>query len=425
MQGALAHEVSGTMKLDWNLLTQLEKELGDAFYILDIQRFRRNYREFLDAFCSIYPKTNIAYSYKTNYIPEIGRAVHQMGGYAEVVSQLEYDLATQVGVPLDRIVFNGPLKSEVELEKALLGGSLVNLDSWYEVALVERIAEGNPHRQIAVGLRCNFDLGTGFPSRFGFDTTRGDLESAFHRLNELENCRVEGLHCHFSSPRTVQSYSIRARKMLDLCQRLYSDGSPPRYLDLGGGFFGRMSEELKREFDQPIPDYQDYAAAIAHQFAQAFPDNSGPELVLEPGVALVADTMTFVARIIDIKITQSRKFALTTGSIHNIKPTLHSKNLPMLVLHNQASPQDKRVHGPLDLVGYTCMENDTLYHGYRGTLAPGDFVAFSSVGAYSIVFKPPFIRSSPAIIAYDFQRNQYQLVKRREQLDDLFASYNL
>lgn len=413
------------MKLNWNLLAQLEKELGDAFYILDLQRFRQNYQEFLDAFCSIYPRTNIAYSYKTNYIPELGRAVHQMGGYAEVVSRLEYDLAIRIGVPSGRIVFNGPLKLEAELEIALLGGSLVNLDSWYELELVERICRRNPHRNIAVGLRCNIDLGTGHSSRFGFDTARGDLEAAFHRLNRLENCHVDGLHCHFSSPRTVQSYSIRAREMLVLCQRLFPDSSPPQFIDLGGGFFGRMSDELKSQFDQEIPSYQEYAKAITRQFASTFPDGSGPELILEPGVALAADIMTYIARVIDIKKTLSRTIALTTGSVQNIKPTMHKKNLPMRVFRDRSAPQDKKAHGPMDLVGYTCMENDILHHNYCGTLAPGDYVAFSSVGAYSIVFKPPFIRPAPAVIAYDLQGNQQRLIRRKERLDDLFSTFNL
>ena len=49
----------------------ISQEVGDAFYILDVERFRSNFNELLDTFSRFYTKTNIAYSYKTNYIPKI------------------------------------------------------------------------------------------------------------------------------------------------------------------------------------------------------------------------------------------------------------------------------------------------------------------------------------------------------------------
>ena len=133
------------------------------------QAFRTNYEEFLDAFRAIYPRSQIAYSYKTNYIPRLCWEVDRLGGYAEVVSAMEYDLALRVGVDPARIIFNGPYKSEDDLERALLAGSVVNLDADYEVALVEAIARRHPRATLTVGLRCNFALEDTHSSRFGFD----------------------------------------------------------------------------------------------------------------------------------------------------------------------------------------------------------------------------------------------------------------
>jgi diaminopimelate decarboxylase len=69
------------------------------------------------------------------------------------------------------------------------------------------------------------------------------------------------------------------------------------------------------------------------------------------------------------------------------------------------------------------MEHDCLYKGYQGEIGVGDYIVFDNVGAYTTVFKPPFIRSSPPIISYDSAMNEYELIKRRENLEDMFATY--
>jgi hypothetical protein len=78
---------------------------------------------------------------------------------------------------------------------------------------------------------------------------------------------------------------------------------------------------------------------------------------------------------------------------------------------------------PVDVVGYTCMEHDCLYRGYRGALRPGDFVVFENVGAYTIVMQPPFIRPAPAILIWDGE-DSFALARRAERFDDLFGAFD-
>ena len=410
-----------TIKLSWQKINDLEREYGDSFYILDIRKFEHNYREFLGCFQSIYPRTNIGYSYKTNYTPQLCKSVQSLGGYAEVVSQMEYDLAIQIGVLPSRIIFNGPLKINDGIENAILAGSIVNLDSLREISMIKDIAAKYPETKIAVGLRCNFDIGFGV-SRFGLDVEGGDLEFAFNTISQLNNCSILGLHCHFATPqKNVKSYVLRTQKMLELC-RLYFPDNPPKFLDLGGGFFGKMSEELKNQFDCHIVSYQEYADAIASQISNFFP-NGETELILEPGLALVADVMQFVTKVADVKTIRSRQVALSTGSIQNIKPNLHNKNLPITVYKNVENRNREKLTGGTDIVGYTCLEYDCLYKNYQGILGVGDYVFFDNVGAYITVFKPPFIRYSPAILLYDSHSDNFELIKRQEKFQDIFETY--
>ena len=410
--------------LTWDMLCDLERRYGNSFYLLDLSAFRDNYEEFLQAFRNIYPRTHLAYSYKTNYIPHVCQMVNSLSGYAEVVSRMEYDYAVHLGVSPNRIIFNGPYKTREDIETAVLGGSTVNLDSAYEVETVKQIARANPTHTATLGLRCNFDAGLEDVSRFGFSVENGDLASAYRNLNQIENCRVGGLHCHFASlERTVHSFVIRARTMIDLARNLFEDGRPD-YLDLGGGFFSKMKPALKKAFACPVPTYHEYATAIAPQFSDAFGVDAGPRLILEPGIGITADILTFVAKIIDMKTVRSRRYALASGSIQNLKQHIPGgKNPFMRVVHNPKLPRAAMSTGPSDIVGYTCVESDCLYRGYVGKLAPGDYVVFDNIGAYSIVMKPPFIRPAPPILAIDNQSGDVELVRRQEQLADVFQAY--
>jgi len=410
-------------KMSWHLLKQLEDEYGDSFYILHKKKCENNFRELLAAFRSIYPDTEIAYSYKTNYTPWLCKYFNSLGGYAEVVSQMEYDLAVRIGVQPQKIIFNGPGKDAGDMEHAIISGAIVNLDALSEVTMVREIALRHADRDIAVGVRCNFDVGEGLVSRFGVDVEGGDLDHVFKAVDGLKNCRIAGLHCHFATAqRSVESYALRTKIMLQLSAR-YFRYRCPEFIDVGGGFFGKMNGELSKQFDCSVPTYQEYAAAIASQCLDAFPGASRPRLIIEPGISMVGDVMQFVSRIKGVKTVRSRKLALATGSMFNIRPTQTDKQVPMHVYHHDGMSADEAIQGPVDVCGYTCMEGDFLYRGYAGSLSAGVYVVFDNVGAYTTVLKPPFIAPSPPIIMFDADTNNYQLIKKRETLDDVFTSY--
>ncbi|MGB6301508.1 MAG: hypothetical protein WBF90_35735 [Rivularia sp. (in: cyanobacteria)] len=415
------------MNISWDELNNLEKEYGDSFYILDLRKFEQNYKDFLEGFRNIYPKSNFGYSYKTNYIPLLCKSVNSMGGYAEVVSQMEYELALRVGVKPENIIFNGPLKHKDDLEKAIFKGSTVNLDCQEEVDIVVALARRFQDRKIEVGIRCNFDIGANRISRFGFDVEAGELDNIFQAFAPLDNCSVAGLHCHLNTvTRSIDSYALRTQKLLELSDYYFGD-STPKFLDIGGGFFSHMTDDLRTQFDFHIPSYQEYATAIASQFKEHFSSSKNPELmpelILEPGVAVVADVMKYVGKIVGLKTIRSRQLALVVGSIHNVKPTMTDKKLSSKLYVNPNNNYQDKIKAPVDLVGYTCMEHDCLYKDYTEEVGIGDYLVFENIGAYTVVFKPPFIRPNPPIISYDSAVNEYSLCRRQETSTDVFSTY--
>jgi len=406
-------------------LEGLASTYGESFYLLDSKKFEKNYDEFLGAFRDLYPKTFIAYSYKTNYIPKLCALIDRKGGYAEVVSEMEFDLAIKLGVSPQKIIFNGPYKNEETIKKCLLGGGIVNLDSFYEIDIVEKIAQDNPEINMSIGIRCNFDIGDSVPSRFGFDIDREDFYHAFDGLKRIDNISIKGLHCHFPN-RNIESYIIRVDKMLHLSNQLFS--SPPEFINLGGGFAGKMNESLKKQFKYKVPKYQEYAETIAAKFQNFYQDldeSEKPKLLLEPGTALVADTMKIVVKVTDIKTIRNKIIATVSGSKYNIIPTSAGGiNLPITVYQKSEKDRYYEEYDPVDIAGYTCMENDYLYRGYKGSLKIGDYIVFDNVGSYSIVLKPPFILPNCAIIEYNAKKKSYEIIKRREEIEDIFRTFN-
>jgi diaminopimelate decarboxylase len=217
-------------------LHSIAAQHGDDFHVLDIGKFQSNLLEMRQAFRNLYPNTEIAYSYKTNYTPQLGAAVQALGGYAEVVSAMEYHLARRIGIPGNRIVYNGPYKSAESFGQALIEGAIVNLDSERDLGLIVATSDQHAERAFEVVLRCNFALSTGAVSRFGFDVAGEAFRRAIQRIEALPNVTLVGLHCHFPD-RDLNGYVERAQGLVDLARSVFGERLP-KYLNIGGGYLG-------------------------------------------------------------------------------------------------------------------------------------------------------------------------------------------
>ena len=94
----------------------LADEYSTPIYVVDETRLRENYDHFFEAFSSRYPEVEVYYFYKTNCVPGVLEALHESGAKAEVISGYELWLALRLGISPDSIIFNGPNKTDEELE---------------------------------------------------------------------------------------------------------------------------------------------------------------------------------------------------------------------------------------------------------------------------------------------------------------------
>lgn len=402
------------MIVNKNVIGNLRKVYGDAFYLLDSEQFVKNFNEIKDAFAKIYPKFNVAYSYKTNYTPKFCKLIKQLGGYAEVVSEMELEIAKRVGCKSSQIIWNGPIKNVPLMEEFLLFGGTVNIDSKEELEEIKLLSLRHKENVLNVGIRCNYDVNDGVISRFGFDINGNDFQDAIDFVTTTNNVRLINFQCHFAK-RQLDYWPARAKGMIDLIDRL---GIIPERIDIGGGLYGKMASSLKAQFTTQIPTYQEYAESVAHIFADYFADKEKkPELLIEPGSAIVGDCMRFVGTVKTIKDIRGKKFATILGSQKNI--SMSGVNPPMEVI-SMGEPQED--YHDLDFVGYTCIEGDVIYHNYSGKLAHEDAVVISNCGSYSLVMKPPFIL--PNFPVLDICSGEVEVVKRGESFEDLFQTFN-
>ena len=203
------------MKIDKKIITNLREEYGDAFYLLDSEQFQKNFIELRDTFRSIYPNFNIAYSYKTNYTPKFCKLVDKMGGYAEVVSEMEMEIALRCGVKHNRIIWNGPIKNSQKLEEFLVAGGIDNVDCIEELDIIKGIAKRHPSNTINLGIRCNYEVGDGVVSRFGFDVDSDDFKKILDYVQNTTNVHFYNFQCHFAK-RQIEYWPARAKGMVEL-----------------------------------------------------------------------------------------------------------------------------------------------------------------------------------------------------------------
>ena len=401
---------------------RLVEQFGSPLYVFHADEFIRNYKKLLNAFTSIYPKYNVGYSFKTNYTPEIIKIVKELGGLAEVVSSMEYELAKKIGYTNKEIIYNGPAKGKGLFEH-LANGGVANIDSLDELDSVIEFASTS-NTKIKVAFRVNLDIGQGFVSRFGLDAYEDDRECelsvAFNKVSLIKNIKVVGLHCHVGRSRSIEAWRNRVRIMLKLIDRFFGDNIP-EFIDLGSGMNSIMEPELASQFGGHIPTYEEYAQVVAIAVKDKYgnlPYSKKPWLYTEPGTTVISGYISFLSIVLSIKDVKGKTYITLDSSGGNMGDICRLKNLPITIYQNGGNRRECK---DATFVGYTCLEHDHVYEGFNGELAVGDVIQFRNVGSYSNVFKPPFILPNCAMVC--LKEDQVKLIKKKETTEDIFSTY--
>jgi len=404
--------------VDSNVINEILTKHKTPFYVFEQREFEKNYIHLEEAFRRIYPNYQIAYSYKTNYTPYICKCVKALGGYAEIVSDMEYTLAKQLGYENRRIIYNGPCKGE-RLEEHLINGGISNIDNKDEADRVIEFAKKNPDITVRIGLRINSDIGANYTSRFGLEVDSDELKLVTDKLHGQKNIKITGVHCHVSRARGLEAWKRRIENMLYAADK-YCDGIP-EYIDVGSGMFGEMEDSLAVQFESPVPTYAQYAIIVAGTMSDHYAKaEAKPTLFSEPGTTVVAKYLSLVTAVRQKKTIQNKCFVTVDSSYYNTGEICLMKKLPYRILPEK---QRKSSNLPTDIMGFTCLEQDCIYRDFDKQLETGDTIVFGNVGGYSIVSKPPFIQPNCPVFCLD-KNDEIIEIKRQETYDDVFRTFS-
>lgn len=364
----------------------LSGDLATPLYVADKSDFKRNITDFIAAFRKFYPNYNIGYSFKTNYCKEFINVVKEIGGYAEVVSPAEYQMARNLCFEYNKIIYNGVIPDYFDKSHLINHEGIVNIDSVNELL---QILHDRGTIFTPIGVRLNFDIGNGVVSRFGIDVDSRDFQTVLE-LKKKGQIQIKCVHCHISYARGLSYFRKRAEMMVGFAKELGAS-----IVDIGGNMFGKMSESLKLQYCEYVPSYEEYAKVIGEVFAREFP-NGEVLLITENGTPLVSTSMSLLATVIGKKVIKGKTMLVVDCKRDDVGFVCHTKNPPCNALTYSG---DYVEHATI--FGCTCIENDIIHRDYSGYANIGDKILISNVGAYGYNVANDFITHKPRCICID------------------------
>ncbi|MGI4864530.1 MAG: hypothetical protein ACRYFZ_11465 [Janthinobacterium lividum] len=396
---------------------ELLARFGSPLFVLSERQLRRSYQAVARAFSTRYPRVQLAWSYKTNYLNAVCRVFHQEGAWAEVVSGMELEKALLNGVPGPQILFNGPGKTRADLLRAAEVDAIIHLDNFDELHLLLAVAAGRSQRP-RVAIRVNLDAGL-FPQwdRFGFNLENGQAWQALGQVAAAaDTLDFVGLHCHLGTfILKPAAYGVAATKLAALALRAQQELKLTTcYLDLGGGF--PSANTLKGSFlpgPDAVPDIDEYAEVISETLLSAgFRPEALPLLVLEAGRALVDEAGYLLGTVLATKRLADGRRATVLDFGVNLLFTAYWYDhhiSPVGAFSEQTEPTV--LYGPL------CMNIDVVRESIvLPLLSAGDQVVVHRVGAYNMSQWQQFITLRPNVVLLDLQ-GEAHVIRAAETLE--------
>lgn len=431
----------------------LIRQHGSPLFVFSESNLRDKIREAREAFESVYPEVQFAWSYKTNYLNAICRLFHQEGSIAEVVSGFEYEKARSNGMPGHQIIFNGPWKDPKSLRRAVEEGAMIQIDNRDEMLALARIAEERG-ADLPVGVRIHVDTGThAVWSKFGFSVEDGEALRVIRWMRDHTRLKVRGIHCHAGTfLLDANAYVIATERVVELAVSSEESGAGViEYLNLGGGFASHA--RLHGQYlppEQATPTFDAYAEAICGTIKRHWPGGRKlPKLYLETGRALVDEAGYLVSSVVAVKqrsmgdsfqpLPAYGKGAVTSANLLGaygkgaVPPPAGSRRNAVVLdvgvnllytstwyqptIH-PVSRQASQVQ-PTTVYGCLCMNIDVIREeAPLPELRAGDAVVLHPVGAYNLTQSMQFITYRPSAVMIDPDCGVH-LIRRREVLEDV------
>jgi ornithine decarboxylase len=357
--------------------------------VMDLDVVERNYRRLV----RLLPQAKVFYAVKANPASEIVRRLANVGASFDIASPGEIDICLAVGATADRLSYGSTIKKQRDIAYAFARG--VKLFAFDSLAELEKLAAAAPGAQVfcRVLMDCG---GAEWPLSRKFGCAPDMAADLLIRARDL-GLVPYGLAFHVGSQQTdLSQWDAALAEMARLFTVLHEADVELRLINLGGGFPARYRAD--------VPPVEAYAKAVMDAAVKYF-GNRLPELVLEPGRAVVGDAGVIQSEVVLIATkdyTDGKRWVyLDVGKFSGLAETMDEA-----IKYRIRTPYDGDggPTGPVILAGPTCDSADTLYEktDYHMPLAlkVGDKVTILSAGAYTASYSSVGFNGFPPLKSY-------------------------
>ncbi|TVT47036.1 type III PLP-dependent enzyme [Amycolatopsis rhizosphaerae] len=323
-------------------------------------------------FAAELPHHGLYYAVKANPQPAVLRAVLAAGGLFDVASPAEITACLEAGAAPESLSYGNPIKKPADIAFAFERG--VRIFTTDSEADLEHLARCAPGSSVSVRLRVDGPASaTPFGAKFG--CSPGQAVDLLRRA-AAQGLDPAGLAFHVGSQQTEPAaWDTAIATSAKVFTELAGHGIRLRRLNVGGGFgIG---------YRTPAPPLSAYAATIRAGLEAHFPGGA-PEIVLEPGRAVVAEAGLIRTEVVLVAQRGGHRWVYLDIGRYNGLAETENEAIPYRFepVGGPGGPV-----GPVVLAGPTCDGDDVLYQRtpYELPLAlrPGDQLDILDTGAYT------------------------------------------
>ena len=175
------------------------------------------------------------------------------------------------------------------------------------------------------------------------------------------------------------------------------------HIDVGGGLGITYKDEksIKRE------SFLDKLVEIISP--------TGLKLIVEPGRSIVGDAGLLVTKILNIKNSGDKNFAIVDAAMNDLlRPPLYNAHHR---IKNISKPSNSE-EAIYDVVGPVCETTDYLGKDRKLSIEKGDYLVVEDVGAYGFSLSSNY-NSRPRIAEYILLEDEIKLIRSREDFSNL------
>lgn len=396
----------GTVMVGGCRLDAMVEEFGTPVMVVAEDALRQRARDYLAAFRSRWPRSDVAFASKAFPCTAIQRAMSEEGLHLDVAGGGEVVTALAAGADPARMVLHGNAKTDEELELAVRNGvGLIVVDNFDDIDRLERIVPAGRRQPCLVRVIPGVDAATHASVATGhagskFGLVPADAASAITRIERSAVLRCDGVHTH------VGSQLLNVEQLAAAVEPIAKLGTFDVY-DLGGGLGVRYT------YAEHPPTLDDYATAMVSAARDLLP--SGSRIIVEPGRSMVAASACTVYRVTTVKRGQVTHVAVDGGMGDNMEVSLYGQRFEATLTDRVGGG------GYVTVVGRHCESGDQLIDGVplRDPVV-GDLLAVPVTGAYCYTMSNQYngARRIPVVFA---SGGSARLVVRRDTWDDLLA----